>query len=142
MANQFTKAKEEGREPPKGKNAFTEGKREKMDPLQKAKIRAAFAADQLDQFMQGKLELSQTQVSAAKILMDKGMPSLQSIEQVNIEEPKSEEEIKAQLHALLPALMADPGTRAQIRAMLDGVPSAVDAPETKLSSLKDGTTGS
>jgi hypothetical protein len=122
MANQFTKAKEEGRVPPKGKNAFTEGKREKMDPLQKAKIRAAFAADKLEQYMKGEIELNQSQVSAAKILMDKGMPSLQSIENTTVEEPKTEAEIMAQLHSLL----ANPGTRAQIQAMLAGSPKAVE----------------
>jgi hypothetical protein len=123
MANQFTKAEAEGREKPKGQNAFTVGKREKMDPLQKAKIRAAFAADKLEAYMKGEIELSQAQVSAAKILMDKGMPSLQSIEQTTIEEPATEQEIMAQLRSLL----ASPGTRAQIKAMLGGVPEGVDA---------------
>jgi hypothetical protein len=121
MANQFTKAEAEGREKPKSQNAYTKGKREKMDPLQKAKIRAAFAADKLEAYMKGEIQLDPAQVSAAKILMDKGMPSLQSIEQTNIEEPATEQEIMAQLHSLL----ANPGTRAQIQAMLAGSPTVV-----------------
>ena len=123
MPNQFTKAEKEGRPKPKGKNAFTEGKREKMDPLQKAKIRAAFAADKLEQYMRGEIELNQSQVSAAKILMDKGMPSLQSIEQVSTEELPTEAEIMAQLRSLL----ADTGIRAQVQAMLSGSPQPVDS---------------
>ena len=125
MANQFTKAEELGTEKPKGSNQFTTGKREKMDDLTKAKIRAAYAADKLEDYLRGECELDSSKVAAAKALMDKGMPSLQAVEQTTYEEPKSEAEIKAQLHALLPVLLKDPGTRAQIQAMLTGTPTSV-----------------
>lgn len=103
MANQFTKAKEEGKEPPKAENAYTTGKRDKMDAAQKAKIRAAFAADKLEQYMKGEIELTAPQVSAAKILMDKGMPSLQAVEQTEVSdlEKMSEEELLGLVNALI-----------------------------------------
>jgi hypothetical protein len=113
MPNQYTKAEEEGREKPKGQNAYTTGKRDKMDAAQKAKIRAAFAADKLESYMKGEIELTPAQVSAAKILMDKGMPSLQAVEQtqVNEFEQMSEEEILGLVNALI---TSNPGLIAKL----------------------------
>lgn len=103
MANQFTKAEEEGRDKPEGQNAYTQGKRDRMDSAQKAKIRAAFAADKLESYMKGEITLDSSQVSAAKILMDKGMPSLQSVESKELNEwdNMSEEEMVAMVSALI-----------------------------------------
>lgn len=103
MANQFTKAEEEGLPKPASQNAYTTGKRDKMDPQQKAKIRAAFAADKLEAYMKGEIELTPAQVSAAKVLMDKGMPSLQSVESIdkNEWESMSEEEMRGMVKALI-----------------------------------------
>jgi polynucleotide 5'-kinase involved in rRNA processing len=106
-ANQWTKAKE------------VQGKVNERD---RDRIRAEVLAHRLEQHVEGKVELSATQVQAAKILIDKGKPSLQAVEQTIHEEPKSEAEIVAQLHALL----ANPGVRAQIEAMLKGAPILVD----------------
>jgi hypothetical protein len=123
-ANQWTKAK------------AVQGQVNERD---RDRIRAEVLASRLEEHVEGKRELSATQVQAAKILIDKGKPSLQAVEQTFHEEPKTEEEIKAQLHALLPALLKDPGTRAQIQAMLNGAPSAVDAPETPLAGHEQAT---
>ena len=91
-------------------NAYTTGKRDRMDPVQKAKIRAAFAADKLEDFLKGKTELNPAHVSAAKALMDKGMPSLQAVEsvQTNDFEKMSEDELESMVKALItshPALI-------------------------------------
>jgi hypothetical protein len=106
-ANQWTKAKE------------VQGKVNERD---RDRLRAEVLASRLEEHVEGKRELSATQVQAAKILIDKGKPSLQAVEQTVHEEPKSETEIMAQLSTLL----ADPGTRAQIQAMLNGSPAVVD----------------
>jgi hypothetical protein len=105
VPNQYTKAEEEGREKPEGQNAYTTGKRDRMDPAQKAKIRAAFAADKLEMYMKGEIDLTPAQVSAAKILMDKGMPSLQSVEQREVSEfeKMSEDEMRSMVQALITA---------------------------------------
>lgn len=99
-----------------------------MSAEQKDKIRAEMLARRLYKFANSKgksskkHEMSQAQVTAAKVLIDKGKPSLQSVESRDIEEPRSEAEIMAQLRALL----ADPGSRAQIQAMLASSPTPVD----------------
>ena len=100
-------------------NAYTTGKRDRMDSAQKAKIRAAFAAEKLEAHLNGETELTQSQVSAAKILMDKGMPSLQSVESTEVNEfdSMSEEELKGMVQALItshPWLLREfaPGVRA------------------------------
>lgn len=121
MANQFTKAADEGKDKPKGANQFTKGSRVEHDETTRAKIRAAFAADKLEDYLKGKCTLEASHVAAAKALMDKGMPSLQAVEQTNVQEPATEAEIMAQLRALL----ADPGTRAQLQAMLTASPAPV-----------------
>ena len=105
-SNQWTKAKE------------VQGKVNERD---RDRVRAEVLADRLEKHVNGKVDLSPTQVQAAKILIDKGKPSLQAIEQTNSEEPPTEQEIMAQLHSLL----ANPGTRAQLQAMLDGAPKLV-----------------
>lgn len=105
MANQFTKAEEEGREKPKGQNLFTQGKKHGLDAMEKAKIRAGIAADKLQRFMDGEIELSQAQVSAARALMDKGLPSLQAVEQkeVNDLDRMSQQEMDDMVRALITA---------------------------------------
>lgn len=122
MANQFTKAEEEGREKPKGTNQFVKGTRKEHDQATKDRIRAEVAAHFLEKALKNKTADLGTKVAAAKALLPYGKSTFASIEQTNHEEPASEEDIKAQLHALL----ANPGTRAQIQAMLGGVPTAVE----------------
>jgi hypothetical protein len=123
MANQYTKAEEEGREKPKGANQFTTGKRSGHDQATKDRMRAEKAAELLEKEVDGEVELPEGRRAAAKILMEYGKPKLSAVEQTIHEEPASETEIMAQLHTLL----ADPGTRAQIQAMLNGSPSPVES---------------
>lgn len=103
MPNQFTKAIEEGREPPKASNQFIKGTRTEHDPQTKAKIRAAFAADKLEAYLNGEEELDSTKVAACKILIDKGLPSLQAVEstEVNQFDKMSEDELREQVRALI-----------------------------------------
>lgn len=106
--------------------------RSRMPSEQKDKIRAEQLARRLYKFANSKGKstqrhaMSQAQVTAAKVLIDKGKPSLQSVESREVEEPKSESELKAQLHALLPELLSDPGIRAQALAILSGSPTPVE----------------
>jgi hypothetical protein len=129
MANQYTKAEDEGKPKPKAANQFTTGKRKRMDDATKDKIRAEILAKRMYRFAKAKgkkaieLDMSPAQVAAAKILIERGKPALQSVEQVIHQEPQSEEELKAQLRSLL----ADPGARAQLKAMLEGHPTEVDS---------------
>ena len=73
-------------------NAYTKGTRDRMDPRQKAAIRASQLSNRLHKFAMAKGEkvkkhyMDQAQVSAAKVLIDKGMPSLQAIEQTQVSE--------------------------------------------------------
>lgn len=88
---------------PEGQNHFTTGKRTKQDEQTKAKIRAAFAASKLEDFLKGEVTLDSAQVSAAKALMDKGMPSLQAVESktVNEFEDMDENQLNEYVRALI-----------------------------------------
>lgn len=119
MANQFTRAEEEGLPKPPGANHFTTGKRQGHDEQTKAKIRAAFAADKLEAYLNGDVTLEAAQVTAARALMDKGLPSLQAIEatEVNQFDKMSEEEILEQVRALInlhPGLIERLGIKPQL----------------------------
>ena len=111
-------------------NQFTKGTRKKHDEATKDKIRAEMLSRRMYRFAKAKpekrdkLDMTQAQVAAAKVLIERGKPALQSIEQVIHEEPASEEQIQAQLRSLL----ADPGARAQLKSMLEGHPEPVDNP--------------
>lgn len=118
--------------------------RSRMPGEQKDKIRAEQLARRLYKFANAKGKsahkygMSQAQVTAAKVLIDKGKPSLQAVEQTNIEEPKSEQEILGAITHLIstnpgllkPLLDSSPGVRAALRSMLDGSPSVVEQPHT------------
>lgn len=123
MANQFTKADEEGRERPKGTNQFLKGTRKAHDQATKDKIRAEVAATFLEKALRDKKADLGTKVAAAKALLPYGKSTFASIEQTNHEEPVSEADIMAQLSTLL----ANPGTKAQLQAMLAGSPTLVDS---------------
>ena len=86
--NQWTKRKEMGQQLP---------------DRDKDKHRAECAAAMLDQHLQGNREMSATQVQAAKILMDKGKPSLQAVESTVVEPAvmRSEAELYEELKAAL-----------------------------------------
>lgn len=114
-------------------NQFTKGTRTAQDEQTRDKIRAEILSKRLEKYAKAKgkaiqkYHMEPAQVAAAKVLIERGKPALQAVTQVIHEEPTTEGEIMAQLRALLPALLADPGTRAQIQAMLDGKPAPVDA---------------
>jgi hypothetical protein len=123
--NQFTKAEEQGLPKPKSTNAYMKGTRDRMDPRQKAAIRASQLSNRLHKFAMAKGEkvkkhyMDQAQVSAAKVLIDKGMPSLQAIEQteVNQFEKMSEDELLDLVNALItsnPGLIERLGIRPQL----------------------------
>jgi hypothetical protein len=122
MPNQYTKAEEEGKTKPKGANQFTTGKREKLDEATRDKIRAERAAQVAEQIMNDPESSKDQKLAACKVLLPYGKSTLQSIESRVTQTPPSEDEIQAQLHALL----ANPGVRAQIEAMLKGAPILVD----------------
>lgn len=69
------------------------------------KIRAGALIGRLNRAARGEIELSKIQVEATKILLDKAMPSLQAIEQtqVNPWDQMSEDEMVEQVRALIAA---------------------------------------
>lgn len=104
-------------------NQFTKGTRKRHDEQTIDKIRAEALAKRLYKFAKakgnkrGELDMSPAQVAAAKVLIERGKPALQSIEARTVEEPMTEEQIMAQLHSFL----ADPSVRTQLRAHLEGL---------------------
>lgn len=113
-------------------NQFTKGTRKAHDESTKDKIRAEVLSRRMYKFAKAKpdkrdeLDMTQAQVAAAKVLIERGKPALQAVTQTITEEPKSEAELMAQLDALLPTLLADPGARARAEAILSGSPAVVD----------------
>ena len=122
MANQFTKAEAEGKPKPKGTNQFIKGTREEHDPETRDKIRAEFAAQKLEAHLNGETRLDQIDVAAAKALLPYGKSTLSSVEQTNKEDLPSEADLVGQL---APLIAANPGLKAQLRALLDGSPQPV-----------------
>jgi hypothetical protein len=125
-------------------NQFTKGSRTTQDEATKDKIRAELLSKRLEKYAKArgkqiaKHHMEPAQVAAAKVLIERGKPALQAIEQRNIEEPKTEQEILASITHLIstnpgllkPLLDSSPGVRAAVRSMLDGVPSVVGQPHT------------
>lgn len=102
------------------------------------KIQTGILISRLKRASSGKKDMSKAQLEATKILLDKALPSLQAVEQTNIQETPPAEEMMAQLThlfsqnpALLKPLLADPGFRAAIQSMLDGSPSLVQPQQTE-----------
>ena len=101
--NQFLKAEERGEPKPRSQNQFTTGKREMHSDATKDKMRAERAAQVLEDIL-GEQEASrQEKIAAAKALLPFGKASLSSVMQTNIEQPQSEDEIRAALRALISA---------------------------------------
>jgi hypothetical protein len=128
MANQYTKAEEEGREKPKGANQFTTGKREKHDQATIDKIRAERAAQVAEEIMNDPESSRQDRLAAAKVLLPFGKSTLQSIESrtVNEWEEMSEDEMLEMVRALITS-------RPELIAALNLQPKPVqvDAVESK-----------
>lgn len=125
--------------PQRRENQFTKAKKiqGQANERDKDRIRAEMLAQRLFKFAKSKGKQAQkyrmdaAQVQAAKVLIERGKPALQAIEQVVHDEPPTEAEIMAQLHSLL----ANPGTRAQIQAMLAGSPKPVMDTESSSESV-------
>lgn len=123
-------------------NQYTTGKRDRTDPLQRAKTRAEFAAKTLTAYIRkpGKNPLEPGQVAACKVLIDKGLPSLSSIEMVEID-PRDripEAEILAKLNAIIsgnPALLDK--LVAMRQSTQDGNTLTVTEAEIDVSSCKE-----
>lgn len=97
MANQFTSG------------GGSKGPKKEHDQATKDKIRAELLAQRMYKFAKAKgksaekYRMDSAQVAAAKVLIDKGKPSLQAVEQVEVNQwdKMSEEEIGAMVHALI-----------------------------------------
>lgn len=97
MANQFTSG------------GGSKGPKKAHDQSTKDKIRAELLAKRLYKFANAKGETAKkfrmdaAQVAAAKVLIDKGKPSLQAVEQTNLDPigQMSEEEIEGMVKALI-----------------------------------------
>lgn len=140
MPNQYTKAKEEGRELPQGANQFTTGKREKLDQATKDKIRAERAAQVAEEILEDPESSRDQKLAAAKVLLPYGKSTLQSIEsrQVNEWEQMSDEEVVEHAKALItssPKLLmsildSDPGLRAAVLAHITSKPAVVETQQS------------
>ena len=97
--------------PETSENQFTTGKRTKHDESTRDKMRAehlarrlyAFAAGTQDEATGELVTLDRDRIAAAKILIDKGKPNLQAVEQtqVNQWDSMTEEDMKAMVRALI-----------------------------------------
>lgn len=130
--------------PQRRNNQFTKAKalQGQVNERDKDRIRAEMLSQRLYKYANSKgkrtekYRMEPAQVQAAKVLIERGKPALQAIESVIYEAPASEEEIKAQLHALL----SDPVARAQLESMLKHQPVALpDAPEVTQPLVSTGT---
>jgi len=101
-------------------NQFTKGTRTKHDDATKDKIRAELLSKRLEKYAKArgkqieKHRMEPAQVAAAKVLIERGKPALQAVEQVQVNEwdKMSEEEIEACIKALItshPGLIAKLG---------------------------------
>jgi hypothetical protein len=144
MANQFTKAQAEGKEKPKAENQFTKGTREIHDQATKDKIRAEVAAQHLEKVVRAKKGDPSLKVAAAKALLPYGKSTYASVQETISEMPVDEADTVAKLAHLLaanpallrPLLELDPGLRASLKSVLDGVPTVVDTQQTQCSIAK------
>jgi hypothetical protein len=123
-------------------NQFTKGTRKHHDEATKDKIRAELLSKRLEKYAKArgkqiaKHHMEPAQVAAAKVLIERGKPALQSIEQhtVNPLDQMGEEEIRNMVRALItahPWLLREfqPGVQGS-----DAAPrEAESAPDTQIS---------
>lgn len=128
-------------------NQFTKGTRTKHDDATKDKIRAELLSKRLEKYAKArgkqiaKHHMEPAQVAAAKVLIERGKPALQAVEQtiLNPMDALSEEQVQEQAKALItsqPALLmsvldADPGLRAAVLAHITRKPSVVEAQQAQ-----------
>ena len=116
MSNQFTKAQEAGLKPgdpdfPKSENQFSSGQLTEHPEAVRQKIRASMVARFLESVVESDNEKTTDRVAAAKILFDKTLASLSSIEQTNHDgDAITTEQAEAKLRMLIskaePALLS------------------------------------
>jgi hypothetical protein len=90
-------------------NQFTKGTRKKHDEATKDKIRAEHLARRMYKFARAKgdkrleLDMTQSQVAAARVLIERGKPALQAVEQtiLNPIDAMSEDEIRESVRSLI-----------------------------------------
>lgn len=112
-------------------NQFTKGTRTKHDESTKDRIRAELLARRLFNFAKAKgdkakkLSMDSNQVAAARVLIERGKPALQAIEQTQVNEydRMTEEEMYEHVRALI---TSNPGLieRLGIKPQLVSPPSA------------------
>jgi hypothetical protein len=118
----------------KHSNASIFRREEKDREAIRERIQVGMLVAQLEKASKGELELSATQVAAAKILLDKALPSLQAIETstANQWDKMSEEEIGEMVKALItshPGLIQKLGIG--LRAVEDDVQAQQCTAQTK-----------
>lgn len=121
-------------------NAYTTGKRDRMDPAQKDKIRAEMMMQRMVDCAEGKIELTTAQVSAAKVVLDKVKPSLQAIQQ-STEDPwadKSEDEL---LESVVALITSQPQLLARVRAALEPVRPVLERGMDDTNAVQHGVSG-
>jgi hypothetical protein len=119
----------------KRSNGWAARREEKDRERIRERIQVGMLVTQLEKASQGEIDLSPTQVSAAKILLDKALPSLQAVEHTegNSFEQMSEEEILGLVNALI---TSNPGLIAKLGIGLRPVqdaPEGVKAPQQSAS---------
>ncbi len=119
------------------------------DESTKDKIRAEMLSKRLEKYAKArgkqiaKHHMEPAQVQAAKVLIERGKPALQSIEQktINPHDDMSEEQLREQVRALIASdisvliaiIDADPGIKAAVTAHITGVPTVVETQQTQRS---------
>lgn len=114
--NQFTKAQQEGLQPgdegyPEGANQFTTGKRTEHPEEVRQKIRVGNIIARLEKII-AESDQENNVIAASKVLIDKTLPSLSSVDQrvTDNSDSASQEELEAKLRALVskanPALLS------------------------------------
>jgi hypothetical protein len=116
-------------------NQFTKGTRTKHDESTKDRIRAEHLARRLFNFAKAKgdkakkLSMDSNQVAAARVLIERGKPALQAIEQTQVNEydRMTEEEMEDLIRALItsnPGLIERLGIRPQLVSPQTADPAA------------------
>lgn len=116
MANQYTEAREKGLEPgdegyPQGSNQFTTGKRTEHPEEVRSLMRASAAARYLNSVIEDPSKEDTVRLAATKIVLDKTVSSLSSVDQTvrNETDQMDEESLMAMLKAIVaanPALLS------------------------------------
>lgn len=111
MANQFTKAEEEGLEKPAGTNQFIKGTRTEHPEEVRARIKAGNIVARLERIVD-ESDNDSVVIAAGKVLLDKAISNLSSVDQTVRDETAEAdpEQLKSKLKAIVlsnPALLSE-----------------------------------